>query len=84
MTQINHFILVFDHAQDKLIDVQDFGTDSTAAIERYGELEREHRDSVRMDIVLVGSDSLDTVRVTHATYFDGVAKSMIRKALNYA
>ena len=28
----------------------------------------------RMEIVLIGSDSLETVRLTHANYFDGSAK----------
>jgi hypothetical protein len=27
-----------------------------------------------MDIMLVGSDSIDTVKVTHAKYFDGSAR----------
>lgn len=42
----------------------------------YAEKEREigelgHASAI--EIVLIGSDSLDTVRLTHANYFDGSA-----------
>jgi hypothetical protein len=69
---LNHFLLVFDHGKAQLVDLQDFGTDVKAAMSEYARLEREHlgrADSI--EIVLIGSDSLDTVKVTHANYFDG-------------
>jgi hypothetical protein len=72
MTPINHFLLVFDHSRAQLLDVQDFGRDVRAAMKAYAEKEREHLgagDSI--EIVLIGSDSLETVRLTHANYFDG-------------
>ncbi|MFT4042181.1 MAG: hypothetical protein QM673_03365 [Gordonia sp. (in: high G+C Gram-positive bacteria)] len=72
MTQVNHFLLVFDHARAQLLDVQDFGSDERLAVQAYAEKEREHLQSGdSIEIVLIGSDSLDTVRVTHANYFDG-------------
>lgn len=67
---IKHFLLVYDHAVGKLLDVFEFDNDSTAALKRYGELEAEHREEPKMDIVLVGSDSLDTIKITHRNYFD--------------
>lgn len=67
---IKHFLLVYDHALGKLVDVIEFGKDSTAALKRYEQLEAEHREEPTMDIVLVGSDSLDTIKVTHRNYFD--------------
>ncbi|WP_111718745.1 hypothetical protein [Homoserinimonas sp. OAct 916] len=74
MAAIQHFILVFDHAKGHLIcDPLDFGHDSKSAVARYSALEHEYRESTNMDIVLVGSDSLETVKVTHANYFDGTA-----------
>jgi len=74
MAAIQHFILVFDHARGGLVcPPLEFGEDSKGAVARYSELEREHRDNANMDIVLVGSDSLETVKVTHANYFDGTA-----------
>lgn len=67
---IKHFLLVYDHARGKLADVLSFGTDSTKALKKYEELEAENRDVPTMDIVLVGSDSLETIKVTHRNYFD--------------
>ncbi len=68
---IQHFLLVFDHEQGHLIDTEEFGTDGDAALAAYATKEREYRDRERIEIVLVGSDSLETVRFTHANYFDG-------------
>lgn len=69
--QIQHFILVFDRAAGRLVAEESFGSDSTGAVSRYSELEREYSHREEMDIVLVGSDSIDTVRVTHANYYNG-------------
>jgi hypothetical protein len=71
---LKHFLLVFDHHRAELIDLKRFGTDVKAAMAEYARLEREHlSESGRSDveIVLIGSDSLDTVKITHANYFDG-------------
>jgi ribosome assembly protein YihI (activator of Der GTPase) len=67
---IQHFLLIYDHAAGRLLDVEKFGVEAKKALARYEELEQLHRDERQMDIVLVGSDSLDTVKVTHANYFD--------------
>lgn len=82
--KIQHFILVFDRAQGHLLQTLDFGTKASAAINRYEDLEEEFRDSPHMDIVLVGSDSIDTVKITHANYFDGSAKDSLAEILRIA
>lgn len=71
MSDIQHFLLVFDHAQERLIDEQHFGENSTAALAAYALTEEHYRENPRIDIVLIGSDSIETVRITHANYFDG-------------
>ena len=69
---LNHFLLVFDHASAQLLDLHDFGGDVKRAMTEYARLEREHlKNADSIEIVLIGSDSLDTVKVTHANYFDG-------------
>lgn len=74
MAAIQHFILVFDHSKGRLTGAPlEFGADSERALARYSALEHEFRENTNMDIVLIGSDSLDTVKVTHANYFDGTA-----------
>jgi hypothetical protein len=42
-----------------------------AAVRAYELAELEHRKDNLIDIVLVGSDSLETVKMTHANYFSG-------------
>ena len=68
---IQHFLLVFDHEQGKLISEKHFGSDADAALTAYSELERECQDNRLIEIVLIGSDSIETVRLTHANYYDG-------------
>ena len=74
MSEINHFLMVFDHAKDELVEVKEFGTDIEKATRAYSEREGEYKNSSRFDIVLVGSDSIETVKVTHGTYFEGFHK----------
>ena len=74
MTAVKHFLLRFDRAKDELVECREFGTDAESALTAYSELEREHWDCPAMDIVLIGSDSLETVKVTHSTYFSGSAQ----------
>lgn len=74
-TKIRHYLLVFDHDAGRLIDKQDFGEDGDAAVTAYAEKEREFGGREAIEIVLIGSDSLDTIKLTHANYFDGTVKA---------
>jgi hypothetical protein len=69
--RIQHFLLVFDHEQGKLIETQEFAEDSDAAVVAYAFKEAQYGNQKRVEIVLVGSDSIETVKLTHANYFDG-------------
>lgn len=76
MTQdgrLKHFLLVFDHSAGRLIDKIEFGERGEEALEAYADKEREYRGRRDMEIVLIGSDSIETVMLTHANYFDGSA-----------
>lgn len=68
---IQHFLLVFDHEAGRLLEQVPFGTDGERAVKAYAAKEREHSGNRHIEIVLIGSDSIDTVRLTHANYFDG-------------
>ena len=69
---IQHFLLVFDHRKGKLIKELHFGNDTVEAMKVYAAMEREHMGrGDTIEIVLIGSDSIETVRRTHANYFDG-------------
>jgi hypothetical protein len=69
--RINHFLIVFDHATGELEDLVEFGGNGNAAVEAYSAKETEFQDRESVEIVLIGSDSLDTVKLTHGNYFDG-------------
>ena len=71
MTRIQHFLLIFDHEKGRLLQMVKFGEDSDSAVAAYAEAERKYQDNSRVEIVLIGSDSLETVELTHANYFDG-------------
>jgi len=77
-SRVQHFLLVFNHQQGKLVEVVEFGDDSEAAVTAYAAKERELQDDAALEIVLIGSDSLDTVKCTHANYFQGPAASVER------
>jgi hypothetical protein len=71
MSDIKHFLLVFDHSKGQLIDERHFEDHADEALEAYSSCEREHQDNKSIEIVLIGSDSIETVRLTHANYYDG-------------
>lgn len=66
---MNNYLIVYDRASGRQISLEEFGDNSDAAISRYQDLEQANAGNPRMDVVLIGSDSLETVRVTHASYF---------------
>ncbi len=68
-TPIKHFLLIYDHKRGQLVETREFGRDSQRAVRSYQDLEQAHREEPWMDIVLVGSDSLETIQITHANYF---------------
>lgn len=73
MSDIQHFLLVFDHHHETLIDQRFFGTDSKSAVEAYAACEKQYQNDKMIEIVLIGSDSIETVKLTHANYYDGSA-----------
>jgi hypothetical protein len=71
VNKIQHFLLVFDHEQGHLIEEKHFLDDGAAALAAYSAKEQEHTGDRNIEIVLIGSDSIETVRLTHANYYDG-------------
>ena len=63
-----NFLIVYDRENATQISLQEFD-DDLAAIEAYGAAEAEHFDSPHIDTVLLGADSLDAIKLTHASYF---------------
>lgn len=67
---LNHFLLLYDVKRQVLLDALEFGEDAHAAAAAYAEKEKACRDRDDIEIVLLGADSLDTLRKTHPHYFD--------------
>jgi len=68
MAELSQFLIVFDHEQGALLLA-----DAAAALRAYDAAERHFAKQAHIEVVLIGSDSLDTVRRTHANEFDGPA-----------
>jgi hypothetical protein len=71
VSEIRHFLLVFDHQRGELIAEKHFDRDSDSALAAYAKCEQRYRNQPKIEIVLIGSDSIETVRLTHANYYDG-------------
>lgn len=71
MPIIHHFLIVYDRLHGVVLNRQEF-TDGARAASAYAELENLHRDDDNLEIVLIGSDSIETVMLTHSNYFGDV------------
>lgn len=66
-----HFLLVYDLDRQELVSEPQQFADPAVAAEAYAAAEREHKHDANLEIVLIGSDSLETIKSTHGNYFDG-------------
>lgn len=71
---LRHFLLVYDLGAQRLIEQQEFD-DGDRAAAAYAACESQYKDRDDLEIVLVGADSIETIKRTHAHYFDAVATS---------
>ena len=63
-----HFLLIYNIELGRLVETEEF-TDARVAGARYAELERRYAGQRAFEIVLVGADSIDTIKRTHGQYF---------------
>lgn len=68
-----HFLLVYDLDRQELVEQHEFH-DAAAAAAAYADLEGRHRGDPRVEIVLVGADSIETIKRTHGNYFHGAKR----------
>ena len=68
-TSTVHVLLVYSHDRHELVSQEQFH-DARRATAAYEKAEAEHRgDDDRFEIVLVASDSIETIMKTHGHYF---------------
>lgn len=78
---MNQFLLIYDRNAGILAEVKEFGTNIEKATIEYRAAELCYHDSPGMDVVLIGSDSLDAVKKTHSTYFHPVTSEDIESIM---
>lgn len=67
-SDIRHFLVVYSLSEGRAT-VREFGTDYDAALSAYAEAEADFANRDSYDIVLIGADSLETIKRTHSSYF---------------
>lgn len=78
---LNYFILVYDMAM-RHVEVRPYGTNGDEATDAYSVLEDQYSATGKYEVVLVGADSLETVKRTHSPYFStGTAEDVVRDFL---
>lgn len=69
MTVVKHFLVIYDIGEAKA-DLIPFETDYAAALTAYEEAEKTYRSDPAIEVVLLGSDSAETLERTHSSYFE--------------
>ena len=75
MPGMHHFLLVYGYDEGRLVERDEFD-DADVAAAMYTAKEREYVDRPRYEIVLLGSDSIETIMKTHGHYFAGSDTSL--------
>jgi hypothetical protein len=65
---IRHFLITYDIGRE-VAHVDEYGEDYDAALAAYDEIEERYRHDPQIEVVLLGADSLETIRKTHSSYF---------------
>ena len=79
--EIKHFLVTYDPTTGKT-EVEPFGTDYDTAQAAYAKAEQANADAdERLDVVLLGADSLETIKRTHSSYFNGTSGAQLKELL---
>ena len=65
---MNHYLMVFDRSQGKLVHHQRYNNRDNALRARFAE-ERKHQGESDIEVVVLGANSWDSLRRTHGRYF---------------
>ena len=69
------FLIAFDHDAGKQISLEEF-RNTARALKAYSEREEQYRDNPRVEVVLLGADSIEAIKVTHSNYFGDTADAL--------
>jgi hypothetical protein len=74
---IQHFLVIYDIAAGQA-NVKRYGADYDTALEAYEQAEETYRGRDDLDVVLLGADSIETIKKTHSSYFNTQEKGFER------
>lgn len=81
MAPERYFLITYD-LQAREVTVDDsFGTNFEAAAAMYSLLEERYEEDDRIEVVLVGADSIETIHKTHSHYFAKSASDLLEQFL---
>lgn len=69
------FLIAFDHDARTQLSLEQF-SDTAQALKAYGECEEQYRSNPRVEVVLLGADSMDAIKVTHSNYFEDTVDAL--------
>ena len=69
------FLITFDRDARKQVSMEEF-RNTAQALKAYGEREEQYRDNPRVEVVLLGAESIGAIKVTHSNYFDDTADAI--------
>ena len=75
-----YFILIYN-VPNREVEIIEFGPDADAAVVAYSEQERVYRDDDAIEVVMVGADSIETIKKTHSHYFARTGEDLLDQFL---
>ena len=68
-TRLNNWLIVYDWKAARFVGWSDLGADTAVAARTYASWERRFSYQKGFEVVLIGADSSETIKRTHAHYF---------------
>lgn len=75
-----YFLVIYDLEKQE-VDVHEYASDFEEAAAHYAMYERRFAEQPLMEVVLLGADSIETIKKTHSHYFAKVGEELFDKLL---
>lgn len=82
MSNTIHFLITYDHDAQTLLDIEHF-SNGVKAVNAYNVREQQYEGNCRIEVVLLGAHSEETIRATHSTYFGGTLQRIRESLLSF-
>ncbi|HEV2755681.1 MAG TPA: hypothetical protein VG318_07875 [Actinomycetota bacterium] len=69
---MKQFVIVFDRPRGEILEMVEFPeAERDVALKELFDREERFRDEADVEVVMLGSDSIETLKATHGRYFKG-------------